>query len=819
MKTTSITTIRGAVLFVLALAFLDASFSSARAQGTAFTYQGVLADGGGPANGVYDFQFRLFNAVSGGAQQAVTVSIADFAVTNGLFTVALDFNAAPFDGGDLWLQVALRPGASSGAYTNLVPRQKITATPYAILSANAGTAVSVSGSISAAQLTGTISSNNLGAGSITSTMLATGAVGSNQLASGAVTTTALAAGAVTADKVATATDWFPLTIANPTPNDGDFFGASVAALGSNRVLIGASSDNTGAADAGAAYLFGIDGKLLTTFANPTPEPNDRFGESLATIGDDRVLIGASLDNTGATYAGAAYLFRTNGTLLTTFTNPTPASADYFGKTVAAVGNDRVLISAYWDDTGANDAGVAYLFNTNGALLTTFSNPTPGIQDFFGSSLAALGSDRVLIGAPNDDAGAVDAGTAYLFNTNGTLLATFFNPTPASSESFGYSVAAVGTDRVLIGTPNENTGGADAGAAYLFSTNGTLLTTFTNPTPAANDSFGGSLTALGSDRVLITASFDDTSATDAGATYLFSTNGTLLATFTTPLPADNGGIFPVASFGSDGVLIGADSQDLGAYNAGTAYVFSRQTFATGLVAQAVAASSITSASLEDGAVTLSKLAPDVITWDRADNDDIYRATGRVGIGTSTPAEPLEVSGRIASTAGYRCRSGTFGSYSTHTFNFQWTGSALQAWIDNVNIGTVTVTSDRRLKEEIEPLSQDALRRVMALKPSTFKYKNVTDSLFSSDGETKEGFIADELQSVIPSAVNGANSAVAGNGQIQPQTVNVLPVVAVLTKAVQEQQAQIQTRDTEIAELKQRLEKLEQLLDHKLKSSEK
>ncbi len=98
-----------------------------------------------------------------------------------------------------------------------------------------------------------------------------------------------------------------------------------------------------------------------------------------------MLIGAHQDDTGATDAGAAYLFSTNGTLLTTFTNPTPASADYFGISVAAVGSDRVLIGAYRDDTGATDAGAAYLFSTNGTLLTTFTNPTPASGDYFGFS--------------------------------------------------------------------------------------------------------------------------------------------------------------------------------------------------------------------------------------------------------------------------------------------------------------------------------------------------------------------------------------------------------------------------------------------------
>jgi hypothetical protein len=193
------------------------------------------------------------------------------------------------------------------------------------------------------------------------------------------------------------------------------------------------------------------------------------------LGSDRVLIGAWQDDTGATDAGVAYLFRTNGTLLTTFTNPTPAIADNFGYSVAVVGSDRVLIGAPWDDMGATDTGASYLFSTNGTLITTFTNPTPAIADLFGSAVAAMGSDRVLIGADQDRTGAISAGAAYLFSTNGTLLTTFTNPAPPlGNDYFGNAVAAVGSDRVLIGAEQEDAGSINVGAAYLFSTNGILL---------------------------------------------------------------------------------------------------------------------------------------------------------------------------------------------------------------------------------------------------------------------------------------------------------------------------------------------------------
>ena len=240
-----------------------------------------------------------------------------------------------------------------------------------------------------------------------------------------------------------------------------------------------------------------------------------------------------------------------GTLSTTFTNPTPAASDLFGYAVAAVGADKVLIGAYLDDTGATDAGAAYLFSASGKLLTTFTNPTPAAYDYFGYAVAAIGADKVLIGAPFDDASAGAAGAVYLFSTNGALLATFTNPTPFSNDDFGYAIAAVGADKVLIGAPFDNTGATDAGAAYLFSTNGALLTTFTNPTPAASDTFGYSVAGVGADKVLIAAPSDDTGALNTGAAYLFTTNGALLTTFTNPTPGSRRQLRQFRGRGGDG----------------------------------------------------------------------------------------------------------------------------------------------------------------------------------------------------------------------------------------------------------------------------
>jgi len=98
--------------------------------GTGFTYQGKLTDEGVPANGAYDFDFTLYDALNDGSQVVRPVALDDVAVTAGLFTVQLDFGDV-FDGTPLYLEIGVRPGIETGKYTTLKPRQALTATPFA----------------------------------------------------------------------------------------------------------------------------------------------------------------------------------------------------------------------------------------------------------------------------------------------------------------------------------------------------------------------------------------------------------------------------------------------------------------------------------------------------------------------------------------------------------------------------------------------------------------------------------------------------------------------------------------------------------------
>jgi hypothetical protein len=107
--------------------------------GNAFTYQGYLTDGGSPANGLYDFSFSLY-ADAGGTQWVTDADPVDNVnVVDGLFTVPVDVTEAGLgdvyfylNGDARYLQIGVRPGASTGAYTHLSPLQPLTPAPYAL---------------------------------------------------------------------------------------------------------------------------------------------------------------------------------------------------------------------------------------------------------------------------------------------------------------------------------------------------------------------------------------------------------------------------------------------------------------------------------------------------------------------------------------------------------------------------------------------------------------------------------------------------------------------------------------------------------------
>jgi hypothetical protein len=382
------------------------------------------------------------------------------------------------------------------------------------------------------------------------------------------------------------------TLENPGPQGGDQFGRSVSFAG-NRLLTGAHGDNTGGSDVGSAYVYDFSGSPppgpVFTLNTPSTSSAEEFGTAVAISGSF-VVIGAHQDDkAGQQNSGTVFIYDrespTPGVPVLILDNPNPALNDYFGAAVAIHGN-TVAVAAYQDDSPSTNSGTVYIFDRSSVTpalpVLTIPNPAANQHDQFGNALAISGS-RLVVGCAKNDAGAtLDTGSAYVFDlssgTPAVPVASLDNPAGMADDNFGYSVAISGA-LVAVGAPGNDTGAANAGAAYLYDiSSGTPtlpVAIFGHPDPAADDSFGHAVAVSG--QWLVACAYqDDTGERDAGCAHVFSL-GELPATtpFVTllnpsPEPEDYFG-FATAISGSR-IVIGASEMDLFATDAGAAFVY-------------------------------------------------------------------------------------------------------------------------------------------------------------------------------------------------------------------------------------------------------
>lgn len=149
------------------LAFF-AFVSTSVGQSTAFSYQGRLQLSGLPASGNYDMEFSVFDDPLAGVQQGSTQTIPAVPVGSGVFTATIDFGLGIFSGPPRYLQIAIKPAGSPGAFTQLNPRTQVLAVPYAMKSSSADTATfatNAGAATNAAQLGGIPANQYLQTGS------------------------------------------------------------------------------------------------------------------------------------------------------------------------------------------------------------------------------------------------------------------------------------------------------------------------------------------------------------------------------------------------------------------------------------------------------------------------------------------------------------------------------------------------------------------------------------------------------------------------------------------------------------------------------
>jgi hypothetical protein len=306
-------------------------------------------------------------------------------------------------------------------------------------------------------------------------------------------------------------------LAKIKPSDGgigDSFGISVD-IGCNRIVVGAYNEDTVASTSGAAYIFNLAGVQIAKIKASDASYFHYFGISVS-VGSGRIVVGTDYALGGN---GAAYIFDLNGNQLAKIIASDGAEFDEFGISVA-VGCGRIVVGASGDDDNGSSSGSAYIFDLNGNQLAKIKALDGAFGDVFGYSVS-VGSERIVVGAYRDDDNGSNSGSAYIFDLNGNQLAKIKASDGGSGDSFGYSVA-IGSGRIIVGAPNDAVDGLSAsGSLYVFNLNGTQLAKIKASDGAFGDDFGYSV-AIGSGRILVGAPYDDDNGDSSGSAYIFTT---------------------------------------------------------------------------------------------------------------------------------------------------------------------------------------------------------------------------------------------------------------------------------------------------------
>ena len=265
---------------------------------------------------------------------------------------------------------------------------------------------------------------------------------------------------------------------------GDIFGCSVSlSSDGNTAIVGAYGEDAGGNNAGAAYVFVRSGGVWSEQQKLTAsdaQADDWFGYSVSLSSDgNTAIVGAPYEDTGGSDAGASYVFVRSGVVWSEQQKLTASDAqayDHFGISVSLSSDgNTAIVGAYLEDAGGSNAGAAYVFVRSGVVWSEqqkFTASDAQADDYFGYSVS-LSSDgnTAIVGAYYEDTGGGNAGAAYVFVRSGGVWSQQQKLTASDAEAsdyFGYSVSLSGDgNTAIVGAPCEDTGGSDSGAAYIF----------------------------------------------------------------------------------------------------------------------------------------------------------------------------------------------------------------------------------------------------------------------------------------------------------------------------------------------------------------
>jgi len=245
---------------------------------------------------------------------------------------------------------------------------------------------------------------------------------------------------------------------------GDKFGESVAISG-NYAIVGAPRDDS---DRGSAYIFNVQtGSEIHKLTADDGVGGDIFAQSVAISGN-YAIVGAIGDDDKGGGSGSAYIFNVStGTQVHKLTASDGATSDEFGKSVAIDGN-YAIVGAWLDNEGATDGGTAYIFNIQtGEQLWKLKADYPTSYDYFGHSVAISGN-YAIVGVRGDDDNANASGSAYIFDVRtGMQIKKITASDGATSDEFGHSVAISGNYAIVGARFGDSPTINNTGSAYIY----------------------------------------------------------------------------------------------------------------------------------------------------------------------------------------------------------------------------------------------------------------------------------------------------------------------------------------------------------------
>ncbi len=388
---------------------------------------------------------------------------------------------------------------------------------------------------------------------------------------------------VTVDPLITTESKLPTPVVDDYAN-GDKFGAAVA-VHKDTAVVGAQEDGDTVNKSGSAYVFVKQGSTWRVQAKLLASDGalyDMFGKAVA-INGDTVVVGANEDDDKGGNSGSAYVFVRKGTGWSQQQKIVPADGaawDLFGSSVAVSG-DTLVVGAEKDDDKGLDSGSAYVYvrsGTSWSLQQKLVGASGKPDDGFGRAVAAA-KDTVAVGTPRDNSKGGNAGAVYVYARSGTSWSQQQKLTASDAtagDALGWSVALEG-DTLVVGAPWEETGVWESGSAYVFVRSGSTWTQqqkIKGTSLSVFDNFGYSV-AISGERVAVGAHKDDVKVVDQGSTFVFTRSGTTWSqsgqvSASDGSPGDEFG-HAVAITGTT-VLVGSYVDDLKKKDEGSLYVY-------------------------------------------------------------------------------------------------------------------------------------------------------------------------------------------------------------------------------------------------------